>query len=728
MVNGGGRLTRLLERSLLRQLAIFVIGIGFVEALDLTVLRPVPQGEMVFGAMIGIVYALIAVGLILVYQANRIINFAIAEFGVFGAILYQNLRGQAKVPWAAALVIGVASAALFGFVMERFLARRFAESSRLILTVVTIGMAQFAAFGEIEVSLHFGTIPAAAGLKTPFSGLHFTVGGEHFDGNLIVLVVAAVLILVALEFFLHRTDYGVAVRAAAENGPRASLLGIPVRTASTIAWVIAATIAGLATILESPMTGVVAGGTVVGPTLLYKALTVAVIAGFADLRVALLAGVFLGTLEQSITYAYSGSTVSDALFVAIAIVVLLFRPQRRTRIIEATTSTWRSIREIRRVPVAVARERRVVTVRAASVLVIGALLVAGPLGLGGAHLFDAQEALLFGIVAISCVVVTGWTGQISLGQFAFAAVGAVIAGKLYSEAHWDFFASMLGGGAAAAAASTALGAVATRVRGFLFAVTSLGFAIALESYFFNPRFVSWLIPAQGYINLTRPVLFGRFNLSGDLAYYYVCLATLVLVGWSVSVLRRSRTGRVLVALKDNDRAARSYGVSQVRSLLSAFALSGFIAGIGGCLFAFHAGAVDPGDYAASQSVTVFSMAVIGGLGSVPSAVLGASLIEGWGFAFGQNQALEALGTAAGLSIVLLFIPEGIGSLVYRLRDLALGRFSPEKMLSPTRRATGDLGTGVAEEVAANPYAAVPGVADGPLLAAAPPTDVSAVTP
>jgi branched-chain amino acid transport system permease protein len=713
---GGGVIRRASASRRARQFATFVAALIALEIVDRYLLHRVPQGELVFGGMLGVVYALLAVGLILVYQSNRIINFAIAEFGVFGTVVYQNLRGRGDLPWLPAAVIGIALAGLLSLAMERVLARRFAQASRLILTVVTIGMAQFAAFGELVVAHHFGSIPAAGGLRTPLSNARFHLGGVIFDGNLLLLVAAAIAVMAGLEAFLHRSDYGVAMRAAAENGPRASLLGVPVKTTSSLAWLIAGTIAGIATVLQSPMTGVIAGGTVVGPTLLYKALTVAVIAAFDDLYVALLAGVFLGALEQSVTYAYSGSTVSDAIFVAIAVIVLLLQRPAVGRIMEATTSTWRSIREIRRVPAAVSKEPRVLAVRLGLLCATAALVVLGPLGLKGAHLYDLQEIVAVSVVAASCVVVTGWAGQVSLGQFAFAAVGAVVSGKLYAQAHWDFFASMIVGAMAAAAVSMLLGVVATRIRGFLFAVTSLGFAVALESYFLNPRFFSLLIPSQGFIPLARPRLFGAISTGNDRTFYYLCLVILVLIGASLSFLRRSRTGRVLLAVKENDRAARSYGVSQVGSLLSAFALAGFIAGIGGALFAFHAGAVDPGDYAASQSVTVFAMAVIGGLGSVPSAVLGTALIEGWNFAFGQNQALEALGTAAGLSLILLMVPEGIGSLLFRIRDWALGPFSPERLRSG---ATADGSLRAEESLPSYPVAS--GLSpDDPRLRQAPP--------
>ncbi len=650
----------------------------------------VPPGELVFGAIIGTVYALIAIGLILIYKANRIINFAVAEFGVLGAIVYQNLLGQSKFPWILAVICGLASSVIASYLMERFIARRFSNSSRLILTVATIGMSQFVAFAEVEVSKHFGTIPASGGLSTPLSRYKFSIGNTGFDGNAILLVVVAGLIVAALYYFLYRNDFGIALRASAENAPRASLLGIPVKKTSTIAWCIAGLVVGLASILQAPMTGVVAGGSVVGPTLLFKALTVALIADFSNLEIAIFAGILLGIFEQSVNYLYSGSTITDALLVVVVLSTIIFKKNKTSRIIEGTTSSWRAIREIRRIPAQVAGEKRVRLVRLSGIFLAFVAIFIFPLLLGGAQIFDASDVVAFALVAISCVIVTGWSGQISLGQFAIAALGAVVSGKLFIQDHVDFIYAFLAAGAVGSLVSTLLGLIAIRVRGFLFAVSTLGFAIALESYFFNPQFFKYLIPSSGFIELQRPVLFGVFNLSGDRSYYYFSAIILVIVGYGVHKLRTSRTGRVLIAVKDNERAASSYGVSKFRSLMSSFALSGFVAGIGGCVYAFHAGAVIPGDFAANQSIVVFTMAVIGGLGSVAAASIGAIIIESWGFAFSQNQALSSLGTAAGLTLVLLIIPEGIGSLVFRIRDVALGKFSPDVLAQAPDGGQADL--------------------------------------
>jgi ABC-type branched-subunit amino acid transport system ATPase component/branched-subunit amino acid ABC-type transport system permease component len=632
--------------------------------------RQVPYGILLYGVVTGSTYSLIAIGLILVYRANRIINFALAEIGVFGAVLFENLIRASGWPWAAALVFGVATAGAAGLVLELGLARRFFNSSRLVLSVATIGMAQLLAFGEYAVAQAFSSRPASAGLRTPLSDLHFRVTGVVFDGNAVLLVAALPLVAVALGAFLRRTDLGVATRASAENTERASLLGIPVRRLATLAWVLAALLAGLATVLRSPVVGIVSGSTLQGPTLLLRALTVAVLARFEDIRVAIVAGLAVGAIEQGLYYAYGGSTVSDVVFVAFIIVALLLQRRRRERSDDAQATSWEAIDNVR--PLA-AWQRRLPAVRWGQLAVwaaVAAVAVAVPAVLTPSRVFLASDVLVYAMVAVSLVVVTGWSGHISLGQFGLVAIGAAVAARLSADVHWDFLLALILGGCAGAVVSMVLGAAAFRIKGFLFAVTSLGFAVAVGSFFLNARFFPYLLPTH---RPERPVLFGRFDLNGELAYFYFSLAVLVLLILAVVVLRRTRTGRVLIAMRDNDRAARSFGIGRVTSQLMGFAVSGFVAGVAGGVLAAHDHAVSASAFAPAASIAVFSMAVIGGIGSLLGAVLGVLVVRGATLSLTAQWA--QLTTGLGLLLVLLVLPGGLGRAVLSARDALIRRLA-----------------------------------------------------
>jgi ABC-type branched-subunit amino acid transport system ATPase component/ABC-type branched-subunit amino acid transport system permease subunit len=314
--------------------------------------------------------------------------------------------------------------------------------------------------------------------------------------------------------------------------------------------------------------------------------------------------------------------------------------------------------------------------------VVVAVVVAVPAALTPSRVFLASDVLIYAMVAVSLVVVTGWSGQISLGQFGIVAIGAAVAARLSADVGWDFLLALILGGGAGAVVSMVLGAAALKIKGFLFAVTSLGFAVAVASFFLNARFFPYLLPTH---RPERPVLFGQLDLNGELAYFYFSLVVLALLLLAVAVLRRTRTGRVLIAMRDNDRAARSYGIGRITSQLMVFALAGFVAGVAGGVLAAHDHAVSASAFAPAASIAVFSMAVIGGVGSLMGAVLGVVLVRGVTLSLTAQWA--QLTTGLGLLLVLLVFPGGLGRAVAAVRDALVHRLA--RGAGPSPRAAPD---------------------------------------
>lgn len=634
----------------------------------LGVAKPVPLGILLFGAVTGASYGLIAVALIIVYRSNRVINFALAELGVLGAVLFENLDRAWHWPWAAALVAGVVFTGLVSMILERTIAQRFFRSPRLILTVVTIGLAQIVVFCEFALDAAFGSPLASATLNTPLSSLHLSFGGVVFDGNAVLLLASVPVIVLLLDLFLGRTSWGVATRAASENLDRAALLGVPVKTVSTLSWGLAGVIVAIAVELRSPVVGLISGSTLIGPDLLLRALTAAVIARFESIGVAVVAGLAVGVVEQGLYYAYGGSNLSDAVFVGFIIAALLFQRSESERADSLRSSSWALIEEDRPLPPELASLLKVRVARAGWWLVLASAVIVVPALLSSSSIYLASEVVIIALVGISLVVLMGWSGQISLGQLGIAALGAATVARLTADLHWDFIVSLLVGSAVGAAAALLLGVAAFRIRGFYFAVTSLAFAVAVETFFLNPT----SFPLLALVHRPeRPLLLSRFDLSGELAYYYFCLALLVVVVLAVVALRRSRTGRVLIAMRDNDRAARSFGISRTRTHLLGFALSGYIAGLAGGLLAIHDQAVVAGTYSPEASITVFSMVVVGGLGSIRGAIAGTVAIEGAILLLPPQW--SPLVAGAGLLLVLLIMPGGLGRAMTIVRDALVVR-------------------------------------------------------
>ncbi len=650
------------ERRLVRSLALAAAPAAGILIVFASLPRSVPLGIVGLGLVIGSLNALFAVGLILIYRTSRIINFAQAELGAFAAVLGVELIAGPRVPFLVALVTVVVAAAAAGAAVDVLIVRRFARAPRLILTVATIGLAQIFAFGELQVVKIFTDSITSSQIRTPFSGLAFTVHPIRFTGDHLVAIAALPLLVGGIGLFLTRTSLGVAVRAAAENAERAALSGVPIRRVSLVVWVVASVLSALAAFLRGPVIGLTVGS-LIGPGLLVRALAAAVVARMQSIPVAVAASLGLGVLEQGFLWSLRRAAVVEVVVFSLIIVGLVFQKKGSGRSEEGRTSTWQLTEEMRPLAASLRRLPEVVWGRVA-VYVLGTAAVLAVAVLASPSQANLLSTLpIFALVGLSLVILTGWAGQVSLGQFALVGVGAAVGATLTADYHWDFLLAMLAGGLSGSAAALAVGATALRVRGFFLAVSTLAFAMAAWTYLFNRQFAEWLLPDA---TPTRPVLLRRFDLESERVYFVFCAAIFVIAALSARALRTSRTGRVLIAQRDNERAAQSYGVDAVRAKLLAFSVSGFIAGVAGVLYAHHQHAVATASFSPIASLEVFAMATIGGLGSIGGAVLGAAYVRGvQRFWPGPG---EFLASGTGLLLLLLFLPGGLGGLLVRARD------------------------------------------------------------
>jgi ABC-type branched-subunit amino acid transport system ATPase component/ABC-type branched-subunit amino acid transport system permease subunit len=403
---------------------------------------------------------------------------------------------------------------------------------------------------------------------------------------------------------------------------------------------------------------------IVGPGLLLAALAAAVIARMESLPVAFGAGVGLGVLEQLVLWNSSRASATDLAFLVVILLALLLRRDKLTRAVEAGESGWLSSGVVRPVPRELRGLLEVRAARAAVGVVLVVAAVVAPLLYGPSTVNLMSVALVWGIVAVSLVVLTGWGGHISLGQFAIVGTGAIAAGNLVQHFDIDLFVTLLAAGVVGGVIALLVGLPALRIRGPFLAVTTLAFAVALDSYFLNPTYFSSVIPQS----IARPVLWARYDLERERAMYYLCLAFLALAIVAAHGVRRARTGRALLATRDNERAAEAMAVPSTRVKLTGFVLSGVIAGVAGGLHVVVLHGARLGSYQPLQSLQVFSMAVIGGMGSVGGALLGVFALR---LAGQLSAAYRLLITGTGLLVVLLVVPGGLGHALLRVRDRVL---------------------------------------------------------
>jgi branched-chain amino acid transport system permease protein len=636
------------------------------------VLWPAPIGVLILGAIDGSLLALLAVGLVLIYRANRIINFAQADLGAVGGLLGVLLIAGPHVPFFLAMFIGVATAVAIGALTEFLFVRRFAKAPRLILTVATIGIAQICAGGELLLPKPFGRDITPQIKRTPLDFFHFRItkrdpilfGGSHLLAVLVVTVATGALIA-----FFRYTRIGIAVRGAAESSERAEQLGVPVKWIGTLVWVIAAILSALALFLKAPIAGVPIGS-VVGPQILLGALAAAIIGRMENLPVTFGAAVVIGVLQNATKYATGRGTLADAILFAIIMgAFLLQRRGRVSRADESGASSWSLIKEVRPIP----RELVHLPEVRIGLKVVGGLFAAAlvivPLFLKplSVNLLFEQGAM-FAMIGISLVVLTGWAGEISIGQVAFFALGAATAAKLGSTG-WNFFLCLLAAGLVGAGASLVIGIPSLRIRGPFLAVATLGLAITTSSFFLDPHYFPWFV-IDNRVFVERPLLFGKFDSKSEYTYYFVLLAVLALVLLSVRSFKNSRAGRVLVASRDNPRAAQSFGVNVTAARLWAFVISGFIAAMAGGLFAFQQDGLSRTFFAPEQSFVVFTLIVVGGLGSVSGALLGAIYYATVSYLV-KSQLGVLFVQGSGLLLILLVLPGGFGGALYDARDAAL---------------------------------------------------------
>jgi branched-chain amino acid transport system permease protein len=273
--------------------------------------------------------------------------------------------------------------------------------------------------------------------------------------------------------------------------------------------------------------------------------------------------------------------------------------------------------------------------------------------------------VIYAMVGFSLLILTGWAGQISLGQFGLAAIGAWVA----AVSGLPFLLAVPLGAVAGVAAALVVGLPALKLRGLHLAITSLAFALCAQTLFLGPRYLGSMLPD----GLPPPVLLG-LDFGDQRTMYYFLLVVLALVALAVVGLRRSRTGRVLIACRDNPAAAQSFGVNLLRARLTAFAASGFIAALAGALFAYQQAQVDAASFTVDQSVQMTMFTAIGGLGGIAGPFLGFGVMAALQMA-ATNPVIRYASAGLGGVLLVLAVPGGIAQAVYAARDAALRRIA-----------------------------------------------------
>jgi len=657
-------------------------------------------GVLSLGVFTGLTYGLLAAGLVLIYRSSRFINFAHGAIGVFGAAVCSLAVRDFEVPYWFAFMLGVAVSAGIGALTEVGIVKPLANAPKVLPMVATLGLSSFLIFTALAVNpngLSGLNFPEPAGMPTA------TIGALRITPAFAAQAILSPILLVGLGLFLWRSRTGLAIRAAASNSDAASTAGVPSRSMSVLSWAIAGGVAAFSVTLIIPTKGVVTPETL-GPELLIRGLAAAAIARFTNYGVAVGVATLIGVVEQVFATNPEARGLIELIVLAAVIIALLTSSSG----LRAPLENWGQRSLPRRLPAAYRRIPliRIITPIAAIVTFGAALWV--PFVTNGSQALDATIVICVAIVGISVIIVTGLGGQLSLAQFAYAAVGAAVSIRV--SADFGFIAGIAAGAIIAALVSCALALPALRVRGLQLGVASLIFAVVTTAWLLDRSFL-----LGGADAAVRPnIEIAGISTDTSRGYYWIALAALVVVMAFAGRLRSGPWGRVVVAVRDNEDAARALSVHARGIKLQTAAVGGLIAGVGGAIYGHSLSNIGPVNFPVQTSIDAITVAVIGGLGSIVGPIIGAIYLIGIPAFFSPTA--EATAALAGAWLVLIVYQQGgVVAVVRSVMDRTYDSIARGRGLDPVEARTATAPARVNEPDPVAPASPVPTAPPGPML-------------
>jgi ABC-type branched-subunit amino acid transport system permease subunit len=614
------------------------------------------------GIPIGAMYALQALGIVIVYKTSKVFNFATGAIGLtcayFGATLHeQGLPPLLVLPFVVALGV------VLGVLMELSVRP---VAGALPKTVMTLGWLLVLQGG---VGFLYGTQSGTHDPARIFPDSNAVdLGGVLlYSWEQVGLVLVAAGLAAGLAVFFSRTAMGTATRAVSEAPDAARLLGIPVNRVNVVAWGLGGAVSGLAGMLVAPLLGGL--DTVHLVVLTVQALAAALVGRLSSLPLTVAGGVLLGMLQPVVKRllldvpSIKGVEELTAFVVVLGALLLMRRSGRRdvvaggllpTRVSPLPTG-WRAAAAV------------------AGVAVAGLLVPVLVDDVGNLSRYNVTQVAVWGLATLSLVLLVGVVGQVSVCQAVFMGVGAFGTG-LFMAHDLPFLAAAPLGALLAAVVAALVGLPALRLEPLELAIATLSLSFTADRFLYQ-----WtpLASSNGARPVDRP---GFASLDpghvaeGGTAYAWLAIGVFVVCCFAVASLRRARTGAALTALRSSEPATSAMGFSVVSVKLRGFAASGFLAGLAGALFAGLVQGASGAPFDFTRSITLLAYAVIVGVASVPGAFLGGLVVTLTTLDFGQSgevasgrsAALTTLLTGVILLAVLRVAPDGVTGQVARL--------------------------------------------------------------
>lgn len=554
------------------------------------------------GLGVGALYAFASQGLIAIYRGTGVLNFSLGATAIAGVFMQWELQYEQGWPFLGAAAVGVGLSALLGALTHWVIMRPLRRASSLIRVIATLGVLITIQAGVV---IRYGSRPRQVPSWLPTDRVTLWSDVSITADRLILLAIASASAF--LLWLLYRSSqFGLATEAVSESERSAAAVGVSPNRVAILNWALGSAIAAVAGILVVP---IITLQVTAMTSLVLAALAAALVGDFRSFPIATAAGLGLGIGQTLVGRYVDQQGLGASLPFLVIIVFLVFRGRslplrdyflRELPMVGNGRMSW-------------------------DWMVFGSGAVVFIMVTKQTKWVDAFTVSLgVAIVLLSIVVVTGYAGQLSLGQFAMAGFGAWVAGRLVAVYDIPFLLGLVAGVAAAVPLGLVFGLPAVRTRGINLAIVTLGLGTTMELMLFRNR--DYTGGVQG-TQVGNPDLFG-YDI-GSIRYperygIFVLVMTMLTV-IVVANVRRGRTGRRLIAVRTNERAAAALGIDVMVAKLFAFSFASAIAALGGILLAFRLSSISYQSFNNFTSITFVGLALLGGVGYVLGAFVGSTM-------------------------------------------------------------------------------------------------------
>lgn len=563
---------------------------------------------LISGLAIGTVYSLIALGFSMMIRSVNLINFAQGDLAMIGGFLGFTFYGIIGLPFFISFLLAIVLTGGVGLLMERFALRRILRSRSPVinLTIAVLGLAFVFRTGAILI---WGADPRAYPSIVGDDPLIF-LGARIHPLNLLLMGLG-LLAMITLHLFFQKTLTGISWRAGSLNPEVARLMGVSVNRTMVLTFALSGMVGGAAGVLVAALYFAVFN---MGLPIAIKAFAAAALGGFGIVGT-MLGGLAIGIIETfSVVYINPGYRDAISFGILILLLLLIYKPavpagrdiREKLRAVRGSSSYFLSNPNF--------KKQRIVLLILATIFWF---LLPQRTDLYSLHLLNM--GLIYSIGALGLQLINGYTGQISLGHAAFFGIGAYTSAILTMNFGFPFLLAILGSIIVAGLVAALLTPI-LRLSGFFLAMGTL--ALGQIIYLFMINWVNITRGPYGIYGIPTPEI-GPFNFFEFDSYFYLLTVTIIIQLLIFSRLTSFKMGRSLLATRENERAAAACGIDTFKYKAIAFIVGCGSAGLAGAFYAHYQSYISPDSFTVLISINYLIMVVIGGLGSIPGAIIGA---------------------------------------------------------------------------------------------------------